>query len=281
MKKIILIIFSFLIVSYAHVVKAVDTTEPAILMIGASTVDARTPFNDEMIPALGGISVANGSFLSLGNALVRNRKLPGFIINEAQAGATTFDRRDCIPGPDCGPAFWLGYDKQFTRALTYVTMSDPENPGHVIYNADYVVIIKANDCMHSAAFDMPQDQATLCSLEEVNGYIDRLISVGQRALDAGITPIYDVFPRWDDLDIDKPAFGLLWRIDEFGYNEMRNLHMTRIAEEMPEAILLDMWKGFVPMADGLHPNYKTAKKAAARIAKAIIKDRVEKSASVN
>ncbi|MFK5986990.1 MAG: hypothetical protein QM479_16400 [Pseudomonadota bacterium] len=48
---------------------------------------------------------------------------------------------------------------------------------------------------------------------------------------------------------------------------------------MPEAILLDMWKGFVPMADGLHPNYKTATKAAKRIAKAIIKDRKQKNKS--
>jgi len=277
-KKIILTLCTSFLLSSPLFAKDYDTNEPAILMIGGSYVDARTPFNDDMIPALGGISVSNGSYLSLGNALVRNKKLPGFIINEAQAGATSFDRRDCIPGPECGPAAWLGYDKQFTRALTYVTTADPNNPGEFLYNADYVVIIKANDCMHSAAFDMPQEETDLCTTEEVNEFIDRLMAVGQRALDAGITPIYDIFPRWDDLDIDKPAFGLLWRIGEEGYNEMRDLHMTRIAEEMPEAILLDMWKGFVPLADGLHPDYKTATRAAKRIAKAIIKDRAAKAA---
>lgn len=250
--------------------------EPAILMIGASYVDARTPFNDDMIPALGGIAVANGSYLSLGNALIRNRKLAGFVINEAQAGATSFDRRDCIPGPECGPAAWQGYEKQLTKALTYVRMTDPENPGEFIYNADYAIIIKGNDCMHSAAFDMPQEEAEPCTIEDMNVYVDRMISVGQQALDAGVTPIYDVYPRWDDLDIGKPAFGLLWRINEEDYNLMREIHMTRIAEELPEAILLDMWKNMIPMADGLHPDYRSAVKAANRIAKVIVRGRKER-----
>jgi len=79
------------------------------------------------------------------------------------------------------------------------------------------------------------------------------------------------------MDIADPILGLLWRIGEDDYNEMRDLHMTRISEEMPGAILLDMWKGFVPMADGVHPDYKTTKRAANRIAKAIINDRAEKT----
>jgi len=253
-----------------------DITEPAILMIGASYADARTPFNDDMLPALGGVSVGFGSFLSLGNALIRNKKLPGFVINEAQAGATTFDRRDCIPGPKCGPAAWQGYDKQFTKALAYITVPNPENPDQVSYNAEYVVIVRANDCMHSGAFDMPQEHAKPCSLQEVNEYIDRLLDVGRRALKVGITPIYDIFPKWKNLDIGKPGFGLLWRIDKKSYNQMSELHSTRIAKELPEAILLDMWKGFVPLPDGLHPDYNTTTRAANRIAKAIIKDRAKK-----
>ena len=280
MKKIIQVVLGLLFVSSSLVVSAVDTTEPAILMLGASFQDARTPFNDDMIPALGGVSVGSGSYLSLGNALIRNKKLPGFVINEAQAGATSFDRRNCSPAP-CGPAAWQGYDKQFTKALTYVTMPDPENPGQVIYNADYVLIPMANDCMHSGAYDVPQDETEPCSLDELNAYIDRLLYIGERALAAGITPIYDIFPRWDEMELDIPFFGLLWRIDEAGYNEMRELHMTRIATEMPEALLLDMWKNYVPLADGLHPNYKTAKRAANRMAKAIVKDRAEKTAAGN
>jgi len=59
------------------------------------------------------------------------------------------------------------------------TSPDPENTGYFNYNADYVVIIRANDCMHSASFDMPQDQTELCHLAEVNEYIDRLLYVGQ------------------------------------------------------------------------------------------------------
>lgn len=209
MKKIFLIIFASFVINNSLMAKSVDTTEPAILMVGGSYVDARTPFNDDMVSAGAGYSVNFGSYLSLGNALIRNKKLPGFVINEAQAGATTFDRRDCLTVPECGSASWQGYDKQFTKALAYVTKADPENPGQFIYNADYMVIIKSNDCMHSGAFDMPQDQTEPCSLEEVNEHIDRLMDVGQRALDVGITPIYDIFPSWDDLDIADPIFGLL------------------------------------------------------------------------
>jgi len=37
-----------------------------------------------------------------------------------------------------------------------------------------------------------------------------MLEVGQRALDAGITPIFDVFPKWENLEISDPIFGLLW-----------------------------------------------------------------------
>jgi hypothetical protein len=171
-------------------------SEPAILVIGASMSEAKVPFNDDMKAPLGGISVALGSYLSLGNALVKDPRLPGYVINEAQAGATTFDRSGCNPGPECVDG-WQGYEKQLQMALARVTI--PMVPP--IRNARHVVITIANDCLHSDAFGIPQDQTAPCDYAQMNVYIDSLLAVGQQALDAGITPIYDFYPPYSTFDM--------------------------------------------------------------------------------
>ena len=79
----------------------IDKSDYPLLVIGASTAQGVTPYNNGIAP-LNGIAVNFGSFLSLGQALTRNHKLPGFVINEAQAGATTFPRLACAA------AFWAG-----------------------------------------------------------------------------------------------------------------------------------------------------------------------------
>ena len=68
-----------------------------LLVIGASYGEGKTPFNNGLAP-LGGISVGFGSYLSVGQALTRAPQLPGYVINEAQGGATTFARSYCAPG---------------------------------------------------------------------------------------------------------------------------------------------------------------------------------------
>ncbi len=241
--------------------------EEALLLIGASYVNGSVPFNDKLQAPLGGISVGFGSYLSLGQALTRSPLLPGFVINEAQAGATTFDRTAC--NPECTPGIgWQGYDKQFTKALARVQTRDPNSGQVVSTNARYVVIVMGNDCLHSDAFGIPQSQAQPCSVEQVNQYIDRLIAVGQRAINEGITPVYDLLPRYEDLDLPLAGqlFGLSWMIGEADYNQMRNIHLSRIAAELPQAIQVDMWKGFEHGGDGLHPTPETAKRAAMRVA---------------
>ena len=248
--------------------------EPALLVIGASNVNGNSPINyinGYMVPVLGGVAVNAGSYLSLGDALIRTPELPGFVINEGQAGATTFDRLSCVPGPTCGPGWWTGFDKQFDRALMRVAVRDPQNPLNVLYfNADYVVIGIPNDCLHSGAFDVPQTETQPCSSEEFNGVIDRIIAVGQRALDLGITPIYNIAPECSEEMGQEivEMFGLLWWIDVEGCNEYRDLYHTRIAAELPDALLVDAWRGYTTL-DSLHPNRQTAIKTAHRIARAI------------
>lgn len=242
-------------------------SEPALLVIGASYSEAKVPLTDEMISPLGGISVAFGSYLSLGNALVKDPRLPGYVINEAQAGATSFSRQGCNPGPDC-IGEWQGYDKQLQMALARVTI--PVAPP--IRNANYVVITLANDCLHADAFGVPQDQTAPCDSTQMNAYIDRLMAVGQQALDAGISPIYDIYPPYSALDMSsfQAAAGLYWVADEAYYNQMRELHRSRLQSELPGAVVLDIWADFEHMGDGLHPSDKSTRKAAAMIAQYIL-----------
>ncbi|MDX8399052.1 MAG: hypothetical protein R8K20_02240 [Gallionellaceae bacterium] len=243
-----------------------DVDKP-LLVIGASYSDGRLPFNDALLAPLFGISVGMGSYLSLGDALIKDPRLPGYVINEAQAGATTFERPDCNPIQGCNAGLWQGYGTQLSKATARVTL-----PGTNTVLAKYVVITTANDCLHSNAFGIPQDLSSPCTQSEMNAYVDRLIAVGQQALNAGLTPIYDVAPAYTDLDLPLAAklFGLIWIADSVSYNAMRDLRIARIPAELPGAVVLDMWASFQHMGDGLHPNDKTARKAAAIIAQYII-----------
>ncbi|MES2207913.1 MAG: SGNH/GDSL hydrolase family protein [Pseudomonadota bacterium] len=255
---------SCMITSYSIAATA-DVNKP-LLVIGASYSDGRIPFNDALVAPLGGISVGLGSYLSLGDALIKNPRLPGYVINEAQAGATTFDRMSCTPGPACTFGSWQGYDKQLTKAIARVTV-----PGTQTILSKYVVITMANDCLHSDAFGVPQNQATQCTDSDMNAYVDRLIEVGRRATNLGLTPIYDIFPEYSSLDLPyaAQAFGFSWIIDKSSYSKLRDLHRTRIRAMLPNAVLLDIWANFEHGADGLHPTDKTSRKAAEIIAKYI------------
>lgn len=258
---------------------AAEKLNPAILVIGASYENAQSPFNDSLEAPVGGVAVNLGSYLSLGNGLARTQFLDGFVINEAQAGATSFDRLSCTSGQACGPAGWQGFDKQFTKALARVTVRNPADPAQVLScNADYVLIGLANDCLHSDAFGVHQDQTASCTTSELNAYADRIISTGRTALSKGITPIYYQMPAYDDLNLPLmlSLYGLRWIVDEREYNTMRTLIWSRLKHELPQALLVKAWENFTHIGDGLHPSPRTVEIAAHRIALAIRHDRMQK-----
>jgi hypothetical protein len=239
-------------------------SERPLLVIGASYSEGKTPFNNGLAP-LGGISVGFGSYLSLGHALTREPLLPGHLINEGQAGATTFARPYCAPGaPTCGPASWDSYQTQLDRALARVA----QPPSFTTYNAKYVVISMPNDCLHADAFGIPQATSQPCTPAQMNAVVDRLIAVGQSALTRGVVPVYDVAPRYRDLDLPLfgATFGLAWVISEADYSTLRELRRTRIPAELPAAIVVDMWKEFKHAGDGIHPDDATTRKAARAVA---------------
>jgi hypothetical protein len=240
----------------------VKASQLPLLIVGASYAEGKTPFNNGIAP-LGGVSVGLGSYLSLGQALTKSPLLPGYVINEAQAGATTFARSACAPGAStCGPAGWESYATQLQKALARVGVP----PNFTTYNARYVLIITPNDCLHADAFGIPQSTSQPCSSAQLNQVADRLIAVGNQARAAGLTPIFDMMPRYKQLDLN----GLAWVISEADYNTLRNLTSTRIRAEVPGSLVLDIWKDFANIGDGLHPTPETTRKAAHVIAKELI-----------
>lgn len=239
-----------------------------LLVVGASYAEGKTPFNNGIAP-LGGISVGFGSYLSVGQALTRVHTLPGYVINEAQAGATTFARSYCAPGAStCGPATWDSYATQLQKALARVA----QPPNFNTYNAKYVVILTANDCLHADAFGIPQASSQPCTLAQMNQVADRLIAVGNQARAAGLTPVYDVMAKYKQLDLPlfRSLYGLAWVIGEADYNTLRQVTSSRIRSEVPGAVVIDIWKDFTHIGDGIHPNPDTARKAAHIIAKELL-----------
>jgi len=77
-------------------------------------------------------------------------------------------------------------------------------------------------------------------------YMDHLLTVGQQAIDAGLVPIFDLFPSYENLNLllIAVAFGLNWIADEAGYNTMRDLQHSRLTTEIAGAVVLDIWADF-------------------------------------
>lgn len=256
--------------SAAHPALAAERASQApLLVIGASYAEGKTPFNDGIAP-LGGVAVGSGKYLSLGQALTRNLLLPGYVINEAQAGATTFAHAACAPGAStCGPAGWDSYQTQLDQALARVAIP----PAFTQLTARYVVIATPNDCLHSDASGIPQALAQPCTPAQLNQVVDRLIAVGSSALARGVTPVFDIPPRYSKLDLNlfRTLYGLNWVIGQADYNTLRDLSRTRIKAELPQAIVLDIWKDFVHQGDGIHPTPATTRQAAMTIAVELVK----------
>lgn len=239
-----------------------------LLVIGASYAEARTPFNNGLAP-MGGAAVNLGRYLSLGDALKRQPLLPGYVINEGQAGATSFGRLYCPPGAQvCGPAGWDGYGVQLQHALARVA----QPPSFNTYEARYVLILSPNDCLHADAFGVPQTQSQPCSQAQMNQVADRLVAVGRQARAAGLTPIYDVMPAYEDLNLPlfRSLYGLAWVIGQSDYAALRSLVSSRIKSEVSGAIVLDVWKNFQHIGDGIHPTPETTRRAAFIVARELV-----------
>ncbi|GAM09592.1 hypothetical protein OR1_01872 [Geobacter sp. OR-1] len=75
-----------IVIAFATPLFAGQQTQLPLLVIGASYENGKTPINDSLAAPFGGVAVNLGSYLSLGDALVRTESLNGMVINEAHGG---------------------------------------------------------------------------------------------------------------------------------------------------------------------------------------------------
>lgn len=244
-----------------------------ILMIGTSYFDGKTRIDDNGYAALGGISVGNGSYLSLGNALIRNKELNGFIINEANVGSTTFERYSCLHNTCYKKGKILGYTEQFNNILKRVAVPNSQN----IYNAKYLIIGFPNDCIHSDAFGIPQLETQLCDKNSFKKTVDNITEIIERANNIGLTIIIPIPPKYKNLDLKivQKQLNMVWVIDKKNYNEYVQFYLNKILAKTPYVNFLNIWKNFEHRGDGIHPNKNTVEYASKKIVK-FIKNHSEK-----
>lgn len=300
MKKSLLLLSGLLGVS-AQVSATAIPENQALLVIGASFSNGATPcelnadtsgLGDNVLACL---SVGFGDYYSLGAALQANNKVKGQVINTAIGGATTFPRGGfptalpdgSVPGEATRAAVgWeqYGMNQQYLRAFSQVNnfLTPPAT-----VNAKYVVIDIGNDCLHANAFDeSPADTVPdQCALVGASGKtgleetVDRLIALGQTAIDNGLTPIYTGYPDYVtgdstsgiNFEVTQISTGFSWVISETSYDALVADYNNRIPAELgaDKVIMADAWGDFEHFGDGLHPDRATSKKAARKIVRKI------------
>ncbi len=233
-----------------------------VLIVGASFANGKAPFDGDLSSPLLGLSVGTGQYISLGDALIRNRTHSGYVINEAQASATTFARESCrtaLYGGGCSTAQSDSYQTQVLRASSRVySLADGS------YNAEYVVVTAPNDCLHSDAFGLPESDAQQCDEEDMQDAADRMVEVGQLILGLGMTPIFAPYPDVSNIDLElfRQSSLLEWTISPTDYQMLNNIVMTTIASDLPEALIVDYWAEYSHLGDGIHPDLATVENAA-------------------
>lgn len=234
-----------------------DPFDKSVLMIGASLNNGNTPIDG----VLGGIKVGFGSYHDLGTTLAHALTLAegrGYVVNEAEAGATTFARAD---------RGWSSYLEQLDRAKRRV-----HNFITGELNAEYVYIGIANDCLHSGNAVVDLIQPAPCTTAEIDDTVARLVEVGEAVIDDGMTPVYPRYPAFESLDLVAmgEANGFVWTIDQGGYDYLTERYLEAVSE-LSRAVITDPWKRMTTI-DGIHPDAESARKAGKRVALELARD---------
>ena len=227
-------------------------TKKPLLMAGASLAKPHAQFRngiDNAIP----FSTNFGSYVSLEGAMWRKDFI---VMNMGIGGSNIVDYQTNIFGyPDTVE----GIKTQVERALLMVL-----NPFTSEYNADYFVVLWGNENLHQLVQENPSDEA------QINAYIDEYVAIGLDLISKGITPIFTKYPDWGVMDVSGfLAFGATWVIDEPTWNLMQSLYESRLVAEVPGAIMVDAWKDYTNLGDGVHPDEASMMAAAIAIEQAI------------
>lgn len=242
-----LVVLSFVGISFNA--NAVDwPKDPVVGVVGASFASCEAPTNSPLF----GIGLAGCSFEGLDVALTRNRSLEahGYTVqNKAAGGSYSYD----VPGTG-----WQGYSSQFNELITRTAWPfDGENRLKVL------VVSIMNDCLHSV----------LCTAQEMeDGLIANILTLVNQAEAAGVPVLVNGYPDWEDLDLTLAAqtYGLPATISEGDYRYLQALHKYKLSGH-PNVTYVEAWQGNFSTIDGLHPDKRSVRAAAKKIARKIHK----------
>ena len=246
MEKILFLIITFSLSSYSFCLPNFPTN-PLIGVIGGSFGNCQAP--EQAI--VQGVGLAGCSYESLYKKLIKNPILDdqGYRIESAaQGGAATYDIAE---------RGYKGYKNQIDTLVTRTSWFDDTQ------RLKYVIFTITNDCLHNRG-TMTGDP---CTQKDIDESITRTVSAVQHALNEGITPIINSYPRYEDIDLElvKNVFGLEWVANEYEYKLLKNTH-ENILSNIPGVIFIKPWDNFFSTFDGLHPTDLSTQYAANTIA---------------
>ena len=229
-----------------------EITQKPILMTGASLTKPHAQFREGANNAIP-FGTNSGSYVSLEGAMWRK----GHIVVNMGIGGSTVENYDTAI---FGYADTIeGLNSQIERAKVVVFNELTQE-----YNADYAIVVWGNEHMHSLVQGNPS------SIADINAAIDIYVAMGNHLLSLGITPIFTKYPDFGVMDLSGFLnFGATWVIDEPTWDTLQNLYETRLVAEVPGCIMVNAWKNYTNLGDGVHPDEKSMMRAARKITNAI------------
>jgi hypothetical protein len=239
--------------------------EPVLVgIIGSSYENSSPPINDAgESPFFYGMAVNSGRFNDLG----QNLSAWGidYVINEAESGATTFSRPGCS-ATECTTAVWSSFDTQYSRlkARTF-------NPAVGKADVDYLYMGLSNDCLHSDAFGLPQNDAVTCTNSDRDLVVAEYVRLAEQAVLDGMTPVYSTLPEYDSLNLPAlEALGIVWTVDKWRYSVLRYQLYNALTMVPGTVVLCDTYDNIQVGWDGIHPTQQSMNLAGKRVARAIL-----------
>lgn len=228
-----------------------DVNNPVVGLLGASFVDPEaSPFNQVGLTSLNGSSYRGIADFMKALSIHDPR---GIVYREqAEGGATTN-----------GQNGYLSLLEQATRLVEHTTMwSDGTH-------LKVAVIFRFNDCLHTIA--------GLCDEQEVlNTPVANTIETIQYLQSHGVKVIVPILLDYDNMDLPlvEETFSQIIPGFKVASEEQYNLYKTVFESEISnfqDVTMIEIWSGMTHIGDGLHPDYRSKKKAAKKLHRAIKK----------
>lgn len=228
-----------------------DIDNPVAGLMGASFVDPEaSPFN------LVGLTSFNGSsYRGIADHLkarsINNDK--GIVYREVAEGGSTTN----------GQNGFLSILQQAERLVGHTTMWSDRT------NLDVAVITQFNDCLHTIAGICDEQDILAGPVQNVVDTVNYLQANGVKVFVTNLVKYEDF-----DMPLVEAVFSQIIPGFEVATEEQYNLYVETFESEvssLPGVTMIDIWKRFEHIGDGLHPDHKSRQKASNILHKAIRK----------